>query len=162
MADFTNLSRLILLIGERRAVELFDDDNDGEIAEADAAVQFAMGSANAFVKSAIYKKGFSADQIDLLTADLSLQRYGTSVFAQYAGQRKPEFTDAEGRAPFHALGEQARKDLASVATGELRSILEATTVGQNPIVDGEINATCPPFIVSRDPRYPGQQGPGGF
>ncbi len=161
MANFTDLAKLVLLIGERRAMELFDDDNDGAIAESDAAVAFAMDSANAFVKSAIYRKGFSASQIDQLTADTSLQRYGTCVFAQYAGQRKPEFADAEGRAPFHALGEQARKDLASIASGELRSLLEETA-GANPIVAGDINAPCPPFFIARDPRYPGDPGPGGF
>lgn len=162
MADFTNLATLILLIGERRAIELFDDDNDNAIAESDPAVTFAMGSANKFVKSAIFRKGFSADQIDALTADESLQRYATAIFAQYAGQRKPEFADQNGHGPFHELGEQARKDLAAIASGELRSILEATTVGQNPIVAGEVNAPCPPFLIARDPRYPGDPGPGGF
>jgi hypothetical protein len=160
MADFTNLAKLIALIGERRAIELFDDDGDLSIDEADAAVAFAMGSANKFVKSVIFRKGFTGEQIDALTADESLQRYATAIFAQYAGQRKAEFTDANGHAPFHTLGEQARKDLASIATGELRSILEETTVGQNPIVSADVDAPCPTFIIARSPGDP--VGPGGF
>lgn len=162
MAEFTNLERLIKLIGDRRAVELFDDDNDRTITQSDDAVAFAMDSANAFVGSAIFRKGFSVEQVEALASDASLQRYATCIFAQYAGQRKPEFTDAEGRAPFHAMGEQARKDLAAIAAGELRSLLEASTVGANPIVGGDVSTACPPFIVNRDPRYPGSQGPGGF
>jgi hypothetical protein len=161
MAEFTTLPELISLIGERRAIELFDDDNNSEISASEDAVVFAMGSANAFVKSTIYRKGFSATQIDALTADLSLRRYATAIFAQYAGQRKPEFFDQLGKGPFDAMGVQARKDLASVATGELRSLLEETA-GANPIVSGETNLGTPPFIVSRDPRCPGDPGPGGF
>lgn len=161
MAEFTTLAELQALITERRAIELFDDDNDGVIDAADAAVAFALDSANAFVKSTIYRKGFSADQIEQLTVDASLRRMATAIFAQYAGNRRTEFLDANGNGPFKTLGEQARKDLAAVASGELRSLIEETA-GANPIVSGDTNLGCPPFQISRDPRYPGDRGPGGF
>jgi hypothetical protein len=161
VAEFTTLAELQALITERRTIELFDDDNDGAIAADDASVAFALDSANAFVKSTIYRKGFSSEQIDLLTTDASLRRMATAIFAQYAGSRRTEFLDQNGNGPFKALGEQARKDLAAVASGELRSLLEEVA-GANPIVSGDVSLGTPAFHFSRDPRFPGDPGPGGF
>lgn len=161
MAEFTTLARLQALITERRSVEFFDDDHDGSISESDASVSFAKNAANDKVTSIIFRKGFSLEQIDDLTADESLQRYATCLFAMYAGQRRLEFLDAEGRGPYDTMGSQAVKDLQAIATGELRSRLEAIA-GSNPITHADTNLGEPVFVVSRDPRYPGTPGPGGF
>jgi hypothetical protein len=161
MAEFTTLAKLQALITERRCVEFFDDDHDGTISEADAGVLFAKNSANDKVTSVIYRKGFSLEQVGLLTADESLQRYATCLFAMYAGQRRLEFLDGEGRGPFDAMGKQALTDLTAIATGELRSKVEETA-GANPLTNADTNTGEPLFFVSRDPRYPGTQGPGGF
>lgn len=161
MADFTTLPLLQAVITERRTIEFFDDDHDGVIAESDAGVQFALTSANDKATSIIFKKGFSLAQIEILKADTSLQRYATCLFAMYAGQRRLEFLDAEGRGPFDAMGKQALTDLQAISTGELRSKLEEDA-GSNPLTDADTNIGEPLFVVSRDPRYPGTPGPGGF
>jgi hypothetical protein len=161
MAVFTTLERLQSVITERRTVQFFDDDGDGVIAESDAGVQFAMNSANDKATSIIFRKGFSLEQLDLLAADESLQRYATVLFAMYAGQRRLEFLDQEGRGPYDAMGKQALLDLQAISTGELRSKIEATA-GANPLTDADTNTGDPLFVVSRDPRYPGTPGPGGF
>ena len=161
MAVFTTLERLQAVITERRTVQFFDDDADGAISESDAGVQFAMNSANDKATSIIFKKGFSLDQIDELVADESLQRYATCLFAMYAGQRRLEFLDSEGRGPFDAMGKQALADLTAISTGELRSKLEADA-GDNPLTSADTNTGQPLFVISRDPRCPGTPGPGGF
>lgn len=161
MAEFTTLARLQAVITERRTIEFFDDDHDGVIAESDAGVLFAKNSANDKATSIIFKKGFSLAQIAELTADESLQRYATCLFAMYMGQRRLEFLDSEGRGPFDAMGKQALADLTAFSTGELRSKIEETA-GANPLTDADTNVGEPIFVVSRDPRYPGTPGPGGF
>jgi hypothetical protein len=161
MAEFTTLARLQAVITERRTVEFFDDDRDGVISASDAGVLFAKNSANDKATSIVFKKGFSLAQVELLTADESLQRYATCLFAMYAGQRRLEFLDTEGRGPYDAMGKQALADLQAISTGELRSKIEETA-GSNPLTDADTNTGEPLFVVSRDPRYPGTPGPGGF
>ncbi len=141
---------------------LYHYDAQGRlIAESDASVLFAKNSANDKATSIIFRKGFSLPQIEILKADESLQRYATCLFAMYMGQRRLEFLDAEGRGPFDAMGKQALTDLTAVSTGELRSKLEETA-GANPLTEADTNIGDPLFVVSRDPRYPGTPGPGGF
>lgn len=161
MAEFTTLARLQAVITERRAIEFFDDDHDGVISESDAGVLFAKNSANDKATSIIFRKGFSLPQVELLAADESLQRYATCLFAMYMGQRRLEFLDSEGRGPYDAMGKQALTDLTAISTGELRSKVEETA-GSNPITDADTNIGDPLFVISRDPRYPGTPGPGGF
>lgn len=161
MAEFTTLARLQAAITERRCVEYFDDDRDGVISDSDPSVLFALTAANDKATSIIFKKGFSLAQIELLTADASLQRYATCLAAMYAGQRRLEFLDPEGRGPFDAMGKQALADLGAMATGELRSKIEETA-GANPLTNADTNLGEPVFVVSRDPRCPGSYGPGGF
>lgn len=161
--EFTTLADLQALITPGRCLDLFDDDGDGAISESESAVKAAKDSANSFVTSAIFRKGFSLAQIEGLTADESLRRYATAIMAQYGGERRTEFLNADGNGRYHAIGQRARDDLKAVASLELRSRLEDDpSVGQNPLAQSETNVGRPVFYFSRDPRYPGRPPPGGF
>jgi hypothetical protein len=162
MASWTSLDELIRKITRRRVVELFDDDGDGDIVGADAVgIAEAVAAADADVSSVILRKGFGQAQLVILSTDASLRRYATSILAQYAGERRTEFLNAEGKGPYDAIGERARGQLVKMSKGEIRSEKE-DLAGDNPIVGGDINLGAPVFVVSRDPRFPGRSGPGGF
>lgn len=162
MANWTSLDELVRKITRRRVLELFDDDGDGRLEGDDATgLDEAVAQANDDVSSILLRKGFSADQLNGLSEDAALRRHATSILAQYAGERRTEFLNAEHEGPFHGVGERARKALEKYSRGEARSPKE-DQVGDNPIVGGDTNLGSPVFFVSRDPRYPGRQGPGGF
>lgn len=163
MANWTSLEDLIRRITRRRVVELFDDNGDGDITGSDAVgIDEAVASANDEVTSIMFRKGFDAAALNELSEDASLRRYATAILAQLAGERRLEFLDAEGRTQFFWLGERARAALTKMSHGELRSKKEATGAGENPVVGGDTNLGDPVFVFSRDPRYPGRSGPGGF
>ncbi len=163
MANWTTLEELERKITRRRVVELFDDDGDGTLVGADAdVIADTVAAANDEVTSIMFRKGFDAAALNELSEDASLRRYATSILAQHAGERRAEFLDDDGRGPFHMMGERARVALVKMSQGELRSKKEDTGAGENPIVGGDTNLGDPVFIVSRDPRYPGRPGPGGF
>src|SRR6187551_2220920 len=150
MANWTSLEELIRKITRRRVVELFDDNGDGDITGSDAGViDETIAAANDEVTSIMLRKGFDAGALNELSEDASLRRYATSIFAQHAGERRLEFMNDDGEGPFHGMG-------------ELRSKKEGTGAGENPIVGGDVNLGEPVFVISRDPRYPGKVGPGGF
>jgi len=163
MANWTSLEELIRKITRRRVVELFDDNGDGDITGSDAGViDETIAAANDEVTSIMFRKGFDAGALNELSEDASLRRYATSIFAQHAGERRLEFMNDDGEGPFHGMGERARAALVKMSMGELRSKKEGTGAGENPIVGGDVNLGEPVFVISRDPRYPGKVGPGGF
>lgn len=161
---WTSLEQLIQLIGRRRVVELFDEDGDGDIVGPDDSgrIDEAVAGVNDEVSSILFRKGFDRPGLVALAEDASLRRYATRMLAQAAGERKLEFHDGEGRGPYHTMGEAARSALVKMSLGELRSKTEGTGAGENPIVGGDTNLGDPVFVISRDPRFPGTSGPGGF
>jgi len=163
VANWTSVEELVRKLGRRRVIELFDEDGDGTIDTGDDAttVDDTVAAANDEVTGVLLRKGFSAEQLNGLSEDASLRRHATSILAQLAGERKTEFLDAEGKGPYDAIGERARKELEKFSRGEKRSRLE-DQAGDNPIVGGDVNLGSPVFIFSRDPRNPGTSGPGGF
>lgn len=160
---WTSLEQLVSFIGRRRVVELFDEDGDGQLVGEDATrIAETVAGVNDEVTSILYRKGFDRAALVALAEDAGLRRYATRMLAQAAGQRKLEFHDSDGDGPYYKIGEDARTALTKMSQGELRSKTEGTGAGENPIVGGDTNLGDPVFIVSRDPRYPGTSGPGGF
>lgn len=159
---FTSLAELQNQIGIARALDLFDDAELGTISESDGPVAQALAQANDAVTSIVLLKGWSMLQLAQLAEDQAIRRYATSIFAQYGGQRRPEFFDSQGAGRYHTIGEQARKDLTNYAAGVFRSRKEVDGAGANPSLQPDTNIGAPVFIFSRDPRYPGKPGPGGF
>lgn len=163
MANWTSREELERKISRRRVIELFDDDGDGVVTGEDATtLDETIASANDEVTSILFRKGFDAAALNVLSADSSLRRYATAILAGYAGSRKLEFHDADGAGPYTGDAKIARTTLKEMATGELRSRLEALGAGENPVVGGDTNLGEPVFVIARDPRYPGTSGPGGF
>lgn len=160
---WTSLEQLTNFIGRRRVVELFDEDGDNLVTGEDATrIDECVASVNDEVTSILFRKGFDRASLVALSEDASLRRYATRMLAQAGGERKLEFHDADGHGPYYAMGEAARTALVKMSQGELRSKTEGTGAGENPIVGGDTNLGDPVFIISRDPRYPGGSGPGGF
>lgn len=160
---WTSLEQLVQLIGRRRVVELFDEDGDGQLIGADSTrVDETVAGVNDEVSSILFRKGFSAAQLNAISEDASLRRYATRMLAQAAGYMRLEFHDPSGRGPYYQMGEDARSALVKMSTGELRSKTEDTGAGENPIVGGDTNLGDPVFVIGRDPRFPGTSGPGGF
>lgn len=159
---FTSLAELQNQIGNARALDLFDDDEDGVISESDGPVAQALAQANDAVTGIVLLKGWSMASLAELAEDQAIRRYATDILSSYGGRRRPEWFDSNGKGRYHEVGEQARKDLANYALGVFRSRKEVDGAGQNPALQADTNVGAPVFIVSRDPRYPGRPGPGGF
>lgn len=160
---WTTLEQLVQLIGRRRVTELFDEDGDGAITGEDAGrIDECLAGVNDEVTSILFRKGFDRAGLVALAEDASLRRYATHMLAQAAGERRLEFHDDSSRGPYFEMGERARAALVKMSLGELRSKTEGTGAGENPIVGGDVNLGDPVFVISRDPRYPGTSGPGGF
>lgn len=160
---WTSREQLEQLITRRRVLELFDQDGDGRIEGNDAtSLAEAIAGVNDEVTSILYRKGFDHAGLVELSEDASLRRYATRMLAQAAGELRLEFHDGQQRGLYYQMGQDARAALTKMSQGELRSKKEGTGAGENPIVGGDTNLGTPVFVISRDPRYPGGSGPGGF
>lgn len=147
-------------ITAERLVELFDDDGDGLVADADlATLETIMGDADDIVTGILIRKGWSAEGLEHIALDRQVVRNWAGIAAQLAGERKPEWLDESGRGPFDAFGIRAREELGRLARGEVRSVQEALA-GPPLSLGSEVGDH--PFEFAPDPRIPGDRGRGSF
>ena len=143
-----------------RVVEMFDDDGDELVAGADlATLETVMGDADDIVTGLLIKKGFSADQLEILARDRQVVRAWSGIVAQLAGERKPEWLDESGKGVFEAFGVRGREELKALARGEIRSVQEDVT-GSNSALSGGVDRHA--FEFAPDPDIPGDRGRGSF
>lgn len=143
-----------------RLVELFDDDGDGLVEDADlATLETIMGDADDIVTGILIRKGWSAEGLEFVALDRQVVRSWAGIVAQLAGERKPEWLDESGRGPFDAFGIRAREELGRLARGETRSVKE-DQAGPNLSAGGDVGDY--PFEFAPDPRIPGDRGRGSF
>lgn len=160
MVAFGSRQALEERITAQRVVMMFDDDGDGAVTGTDeATLEAIMRDADDIVTGLLLQKGWSLDQLELLKEDRQVLRAWSGIAAQLAGERKPEWLDANGRGPFDAFGVRARQDLKALARGETRSVQESVA-GINPAIDGEVGIGD--FLFNPNPYIPGDRGPGGF
>ena len=139
--------------------QLFDDDNDGEIAGTDlATLEQVLADADDVVTGVLINKGYSAAQLEILKADRQIVRLWANIAAQLAGERKPWLFE-DGVGPYDVIGQRARQELGKLARGELRSHLEAEA-GTNTSLVGKVDVR--ENFFAPDPNDPYDQGPGGF
>ncbi len=147
-------------ITARGLLEMFDDDGDGSVAGDDlATLETVMGDADDIVTGLLIKKGFTEEQLELLKVDRQVIRAWAGIAAQLAGERKPEWLDANGRGRFDAFGIRSREELGRLARGEIRSVQESVA-GPTTVTSGSIDTHR--FEFAPDPNIPGDRGKGGF
>ncbi len=143
-----------------RLLEMFDDDGDGLLASTDLeTLEAIMADADDVVSGILIKKGYNEDQLAVLGEDRQVMRAWAGIAAQLAGERKPEWLDANGRGPFEAFGQRGREDLRSLARGDLRSVQE-DVVGATRAVSA--SSAARPLYFAGDPDDPCDRGKGGF
>lgn len=160
--DTTELRRKALeeRITAQRIIELFDDDGDGLVAGDDlATLETIMGDADDIVTGLLIKKGFNEQQLEILALDRQVIRAWSSIAAQLAGERKPEWIDESGRGPYDAFGIRGREELRALARGDVRSVQE-TLAGANAVLSGSVDQHV--FEFAPDPTVPGDRGKGSF
>lgn len=163
---FTTSARLVLKMGGQRLVQYFDDDNDG-VADP-AAMEEVIEDANSDVESKLLGKGWTRERLEAAAAleDDVLSRIATNIAMGYAGERRPEWLDAEGKGPFDALREKAYERLKDLARARERLPAE-TEVGKHTQVGGRLSKEQNPdghfiFASTAEQRARGSRGPGGF
>ena len=158
--DFVTQEDLERRIGADRVTELCDDDNDG-VAD-DEIVSEILGDANREVASILYGKGFARDDLTKLARDRFIRRKAAMIAAQLAGERRTEWCNDRGEGPFHRMGQDGRKAIEKMSSGELRAALEETH-GANRSIRGKTKTGCPTFIFNRNPDDPKDvRGRGGY
>ena len=147
-------------IGAGKLVQLFDEDGDGQIAGDDLVLlESFLSQAYDVVTGLLIRKGYNEVQLrDHLSGDRQVVNAWTGVFAQLAGERKPEWL-TEGKGQYDAFGSRARAELAALARGETRSHTEAQG-GSNAALVGEVGQHL--FEFAPDPNIPGDRGKGSF
>lgn len=149
-------------IGADRVLDLFDDDRDGAVADADLeTLEAVFAQADDIVTGHLVKKGRTEETIrDHLRTDRQVVRAWVGIAAQLAGERKPEWRNQQGVGPYELDGKRGREDLKMLATGELRSHTESEGGSANTSLLGAIER--PYLEFAPDPNIPGDRGKGGF
>jgi phage gp36-like protein len=156
-AVFVARADLVARIGADTVAQLFDDDRDG-VAD-DEPLNTILDDANRLTEARLLLKGFTRDQLALLSTDGTLRRFASDIALGLAGRRRPEWIDAEGRGRFDAISREAEKNLTLIAQGELRVPAESVHGGNQNLV-GAIRVPDPPFVFTGSRANP--RGPGGF
>jgi len=148
-------------IGADRVLGLFDDDGDGLVAGDDLdTLESIFAQADDLVTGLLVKKGRNESDIrTYLRSDQQVIRAWSGIAAQLAGERKPEWRNAQGVGPYEVDGKRAREELQALARGETRSHTESEG-GVNRSVVGAFDR--PDLEFAPDPSIPGDRGRGSF
>ena len=100
-------------IGAARLVDMLDDDSSSA---TDAAnVTAILDQASDFVQEFATQAGVTLAAADLTAA---MRRRVSVIAAHYAAQRRPQYRDANGRAPYFAEYTQAVAELKAWVAGQ--------------------------------------------
>jgi len=144
--------------GAVKVRQFLDDDGDG-VADATPTAQ-VIADTEATVRGVLYQKGYSAELITAIENDAQLRRLAAEVAMGFAGERRPEWLNAEGNGPFEAFRKRALERLRLIAVGELRVAAEATVGQQRTGLTAEVDTRDPTFLVAESATN--RVGPGGF
>jgi hypothetical protein len=138
--DFLTIDDLYYKVGERRVIELFDDDNDGDITDASeiAAYQAVMCEAESILYSRMLRAYTDKDTVVTLAEnDDVLRGHVAWVALELASERRSFAARNEGRGAFVYQYERALKEFDLLSRGRSRSRGEATA-GTSGNVGGEV------------------------
>lgn len=154
MADFVTREELEDHIGAQRVLDFFDDDRDGRLSPREVGkLNEVVAVTNDTVTAQLLSKGWEAAALNEIREDRSIRFAAKQIAASIAGERKTEFYDADGKAPFADQGVRGTKFLREFAKGEQRSRTEAQA-GANATLVGRRSVSTPSRIFGRDPNDP--------
>lgn len=163
---FVDDARLQNKMGAAHWLEYFDDNNDG-VADA-APLAAVLEDANADVVACLMGKGYTATRLEEMAdaGDKVLSRIAANIAMGYAGERRPEWLNDEGKGPFDKLRADAMARLKLIGTAQQRVPSEAE-VGRNTQVGGRVSKNQNRdghFVIANtaEGRARGSRGPGGF
>lgn len=152
-------------VGLERVVQFFDDDGDGVVVDADLNVIAVLDQAEGQYFSRMLRAyGDKATLILLAANDPVVKGHIVWIACELMGERRVEFTNADGWGPFQAQYNRAIKELDLLSKGATRSGGEEV-VGLGGNTGGRIQpaqnvGTTKQFTFNPSKGDP--SGPGGF
>ena len=167
-ADFLVIQDLIDRVGNRKITSYFDDSNNGVLSDDTTAIDVVLSAAEAEMYARLLRAypgdpSLSGGPMQLLVAnDPALKMHVVGVALQYASERRPEFTDAEGVGPFKAQFTRAIDYFETLSKGLKRSKGEVQA-GQGANSGGKLQpkppaATRGQFVFARSRDAPDGHG----
>lgn len=155
MATFLTAEELTNHIGASRVVDFFDDDRDGVLNDDERAKLIeVVAVTNDTVTGALLNKGWNESALAELSEDRALRFAAKQIASSICGERKPEFFDGNGDAPFAAQGKRGNQYLKDLAKGDQRSRAEVTGAGVNKSIRGRVSISDPSSVFGRDANDP--------
>lgn len=166
MADFLTITDLNNRVGARKIRGYFDDSNNGVLTEEVQAVDDVLTAAEGEMYARMMRAypgdpSVPGGPMQLLVAnDPALKLHVVWVAVQYAAERRPEFTNAEGQGPYQAQFTRAIDYFETLSKGLKRSPGE-TQAGKGANTGGKLQPK-PPAATSRQFVFsPGRNAPDG-
>ena len=164
MADWLTLQDLKNLVGSERVVQLFDDDGDGTVDEADDNVQTALKAAESEAYSRLRRSWTFDSVVTLAGADPGFVMHCAWVALEFAAERRPAFCADDGKGAYWAQYERAIAFFEAISKGRQRSVGE-TEAGTPKQVGGNLRPTdaakqADSFVFA--PSNANPRGSGGF
>jgi hypothetical protein len=138
--DFLTIRDLYNKVGEKRVIEFFDDDRDGDIDDASEvlAYQQIMQEAEAEAYNRMLRSYTDVQTIiDLAAVDPGFVGHVAWVALEFASQRRMFNNAGDGGGAFSKQYDRAIEYFENLSKGRRRSKGEAT-VGQSGNVGGEV------------------------
>lgn len=164
--EFLTLADLTYKVGERKVIQLFDDDNDGDITGADEvlAYQTVMCEAESMFFSRLLRAYTDKDScVTLAENDDVLRGHVAWVALELATERRSSFAGKGGIGQFQAQYERALQEFDLLSRGRSRSKGESVA-GTSGNVGGQlqpvIDESTRTFVFAPNKNFPG--GHGGF
>jgi hypothetical protein len=163
MADYLTLQDLYNNVGAERVLHLFDDSVDGSLTDESDEVARILEAAEAEAASHMLR-GWNKDQIIALAGyDKSFLSHVAWIALELASERRPEFTQSDGKGMFWVQYERAISYVKNVSKSKQISVGESE-VATNANTGGNMRPTLQTnqsrFIFAPDEENP--TGHGGY
>jgi hypothetical protein len=149
--DFLILDDLYSRVGTRRVIELFDDNNDGDITEASevAAYQAVMCEAESTLYSRLLRSySDKASIVILATNDAIIRGHCAWIALEIASERRSFAAGREGRGAYVFQYERALQEFDLLSRGRSRSKGEAVAG-----VSGNVGGVVQPTLQTGASRF---------
>lgn len=159
-AVILTLDKLYAFVPARTIKAYFNDSSVTDVTDALPAVQQVLMGAEGELFSRM-RRGWAGDQaiIDLVNADETMMMHLCWVACELASERRPEFTDSEGKGAHMAQYNRAIAYFDNVSKGNQRSKGESAA-GVSANVGGSSNPR-PNTPEAQFVFAPSKQSPGG-
>ena len=149
--DFLVIDDLNSRVGPRKVIELFDDDNDGDLSEASeiAAYEAILCEAESILYSRLLRSYTSKASIVLLASnDAIIKGHCAWIALEIASERRSFAAGREGRGAFVFQYERALAEFDLLSRGRSRSKGEAVA-GKS----GNVGGVVQPVLQSGESRF---------